>query len=245
MERQVAGRVTGWAPVPFLAFLIAPAPLPAEDFAVTGDVTATTDYMFRGTSQTMSGAALQGSLGIAHDSGLSAWIWGSNVDFVADGDPDDGARVEMDLAFAYEHALSERLAATVGRNEYLFPGVDAGIGYDYGEWWAGLSLDGRHHVSAFHSRSVFGSGEPGWYVVAGTAIELPANVSLEVALGHAGLNHALGDSYRHVELKLSGDIHAFAWSLAVHATDESAKALFGKSLVEPRVVLSVTYAVWE
>ena len=117
--------------------------------------------------------------------------------------------------------------------------------YDYGEWWARLSLDARHHVGAFHSRSVFGSGEPGWYLVAGTAIDLPADLSLEIALGHAGLDSVLGDSYRHVELKVSGDIETFAWSLAVHATDESAKALFEKSVVAPRVVLSVTYTFWE
>jgi uncharacterized protein (TIGR02001 family) len=87
----------------------------AAETSFTGEVTAATDYVTRGVSQTLSEAALQGSVSFAHVSGLSGYVWGSNVDFVADGDPDDGARVEFDVAIQYDLALSERLAASLRR----------------------------------------------------------------------------------------------------------------------------------
>ncbi len=226
----------------FLGFV--PAVATAEGYAIFGDVTASTDYVFRGVSQTMSGPALQGSLGVAHDSGLSAWVWGSNIDYVAEGDPDDGARVEINAVMAYEHAFGERLVATVGRSEYLFPGVNPGLDYDYGEWWGELALDDRHYLSAYHSDSVFNTGEPGWYAVAGTGIDLPAGLALAIGVGRADLSRALGESYNHVELVLSGSFDALSWQLALHATDGNAKEMFYESVVEPRAALTVTYTIW-
>ena len=242
MQRATNGRTVL---VLCLAAASAPATAAASPLAVSGDVTATTDYIFRGVSQTMSGPALQGSLGVAHDSGFTASAWASNVDYVAEGRPDDGARLEVDLVVGWERALGERLATSVGRSEYLIPGVDPGIDYDYGEWWAGLELDERHHVTAFHSDSVSGSGKPGWYVVAGTGIDLFAGLALDLAVGHGDLCRALGGSYSHVDLALSGALEAFGWRLAFHAASDAAGKMFYAPTVEPRVVLSVTWTVWE
>lgn len=242
MAQPKTGRI---AMVFCLAGILASGSATAERFAITGDVTATTDYMFRGVSQTMSGAALQGSLGVAHDTGLVAWVWASNIDYVPDGEPDDGARVEIDAVVAYERVLTDRLTATVGRSEYLIPGVEPGIDYDYGEWWGGFVLDERHHVTAYHADSVFGSGAPGWYVVAGTGLDLFAGLALDVAVGHGDLSRALGNTYNHAELALSGALDAFGWRLALHAADDAAKTMFYESTIEPRIVLTLTYTFWE
>jgi hypothetical protein len=43
---------------------------------------------------------------------------------------------------------------------------------------------------------------------------------------------------------LSGEFDAFGWQLAFHAADDAAKEMFYQSVVEPRLVLSVTYTVW-
>ncbi len=227
-----------------LSIGVVPALATAEGSVVSSDLTATTDYLFRGVSQTMSGPALQGSLGVAHDSGFSASVWGSNVDYIADGDPDDGARLEIDAVIAYEHAIGERFAATIGRSEYFFPRVNPDIEYDYGEWWAELALDDRHYVAAYHSDSVFATGEPGWYVSAGTGIDLPAGLALDISVGHADLSRALGESYDHVEVVVSGSFDALSWQLALHSTSGAAKKIFYESVVEPRVALGVTYTIW-
>jgi uncharacterized protein (TIGR02001 family) len=49
---------------------------------ITGNFTLTTDYAFRGVSQTNEDAAVQGGFDYSHSStGLYAGIWGSNVSF--------------------------------------------------------------------------------------------------------------------------------------------------------------------
>ena len=47
----------------------------------SANVTAVSDYVFRGITQTDSHPAIQGGFDYAHASGLYAGLWASNVDF--------------------------------------------------------------------------------------------------------------------------------------------------------------------
>ncbi|MBK8286564.1 MAG: hypothetical protein IPK97_17815 [Ahniella sp.] len=54
--------------------------------------TLTSDYVFRGVSQSQESAALQGSVEVGHESGFYAGVWGSSVDFTPkDSDFEDDA----------------------------------------------------------------------------------------------------------------------------------------------------------
>ena len=57
----------------------------AANAGVTGNVAFTTDYLFRGISQTSSNAAIQGTLSYSHESGLYATAWGSSIASSAGG----------------------------------------------------------------------------------------------------------------------------------------------------------------
>ncbi len=48
---------------------------------VSGNLGLTSDYLFRGISQTDEGMALQGGLTLAGDSGFYLSTWGSNINF--------------------------------------------------------------------------------------------------------------------------------------------------------------------
>ena len=74
--------------------------------SVSGTITLTSDYRFRGISQSDTGAALQGSVDYAHDSGLYLGVWASNIDFGPFGDTD--SRIEIDLTAGFNFALSEQ-----------------------------------------------------------------------------------------------------------------------------------------
>ena len=78
----------------FLALLLATCTLPA--FAdVSGYLGYTSDYMWRGVSQTMGKGAMQGNLMIEKN-GLYGGVWASQVDF------GDEATYEMDFYAGYE-----------------------------------------------------------------------------------------------------------------------------------------------
>src|SRR3546814_11641049 len=70
-----------------LAIALAATPATAQDdnsgITITGSAAVVSDYRFRGVSQTGEEAAIQGSIGISHERGLYAGVWGSSVDLGA------------------------------------------------------------------------------------------------------------------------------------------------------------------
>ena len=94
----------------FLALLLATCTLPA--FAdVSGYLGYTSDYMWRGVSQTMGKGAMQGNLMIEKN-GLYGGVWASQVDF------GDEATYEMDFYAGYELSLSDKWSIDVGVLQY-------------------------------------------------------------------------------------------------------------------------------
>jgi uncharacterized protein (TIGR02001 family) len=92
---------------------------------VSGTVGMTSDYRFRGMTQTGEVPAIQGSIDWAHDSGLYAGIWGSNVKFT-------DATIETDVYAGYKFGFSG-LNLDVGVTGYLYPGAADNLNYDYWE----------------------------------------------------------------------------------------------------------------
>src|SRR5262245_6402511 len=87
----------------------------------SGTLTLTSDYRFRGVSQTDNNVAGQGSIDLAVG-GFFAGAWASNVDF-NDGATYDSS-VELDLYAGYNFALSEATSLTIKGVLYLYPGAE-------------------------------------------------------------------------------------------------------------------------
>lgn len=60
---------------------------------VSANVALTTDYIFRGISQSDEHPAIQVGFDYTHDAGVFAGVWGSTVDF------DDGGQASMELDY--------------------------------------------------------------------------------------------------------------------------------------------------
>jgi uncharacterized protein (TIGR02001 family) len=104
-----------------LALLIA-APSHAE---VTANASVTNNYLWRGLTQTMNEAAVQGGVDWTDTSGLYAGTWVSNVGF----DPGDVYSYENDLYFGYA-GESQGLTYNIG---YLYYNYDQKAHFDFGE----------------------------------------------------------------------------------------------------------------
>jgi uncharacterized protein (TIGR02001 family) len=143
---------------------------------ITGTVTATSDYDFRGITQSAQDPALQGSVDYAHESGLYAGIWASNVDF------GDDAEVEVDYYGGYSGG--EDVSYDVGYVWYSYPGSDDVANYDYGEIYGELGwnwLSGK----VWYSPDYVSSGDSAFYYEANGAFELPANFGLSAHVGYS------------------------------------------------------------
>ncbi|MBU2179269.1 MAG: TorF family putative porin [Gammaproteobacteria bacterium] len=85
--------------------------------ALSGSLTLTSDYLFRGISQTDEGMALQGGLTLADDSGFYLSTWGSNITF-------GQGSMELDILAGWSGKLSEDWTTDVGIMQYRYPNGD-------------------------------------------------------------------------------------------------------------------------
>jgi uncharacterized protein (TIGR02001 family) len=116
--------------------------LPAAASDVTGSVAITTDYIYRGTSQTAGKPAAQAGVQFHSADGWNAGMWTSSVDF----QNGRGRAYELDLHGGYSWALTPDWAAQIGYVHYGY--FDEGnADYDYDEVTASLSYQQRATAS--------------------------------------------------------------------------------------------------
>lgn len=87
----------------------------ASAVELSGNVTLTSDYKFRGISQS-DGPAIQGGFDLGTESGFYASVWGSSLNF--------GGGLELDYIAGYATDLSENVAIDVGYIYYDYPNWD-------------------------------------------------------------------------------------------------------------------------
>ena len=173
---------------------------------ISGTVTATSDYDFRGITQTAQDPALQGSIDYAHDSGFYAGAWASNVDF---GDCCD-ENVEIDLYAGFSGG--ETLTYDVGFIYYTYPGAD---NIDYPEIYAGLGwnwLSGK----VWYSNDLGNSGDSAMYYEANGEWALPANFGASAHVGYSDgdyWDNAYGDGYMDWSVGVTYEISHFTLGL--------------------------------
>lgn len=98
----------------------APEPTePPASITLSGSAAITSDYRFRGISQSDQEMAVQGGITIAHDSGAYIGTWASNL---AGWGTFGGANMELDLIAGYKTAIADRATLDVGLTWYVYPG---------------------------------------------------------------------------------------------------------------------------
>lgn len=244
-----------------LAVYVTPGMALAEEASpFSANIGLTTDYIFRGISQTSANPALQGGIDYAHASGLYAGIWGSNVSWITDFGATGSASLELDTYFGFRNTLDNDFSYDIGFIRYNYLGsytpAAGTVKADTDEIYGAL---GYKWISAKYS---YGLGQfltvPG---ASGTSyIEVNASVPLGdtgITLGaHAGKQTYKGTAadalalagnsatYSDYRLSIAKGINGYVVSLA--ASDTNASAFYttpaGRNLGRGTVALSVTHA---
>lgn len=118
------------------------AALPADAADVSGSVAVTTDYIYRGTSQTAGEAAAQAGVQFHSSAGWNAGMWGSSVDFQNGA----GLAYELDLQAGYSWSLSPDWSLQLGYVHYAYLD-DGDADYDYDEVSVSVSYQQRASAS--------------------------------------------------------------------------------------------------
>lgn len=149
---------------------------------VGGSATLTSDYQFRGISQSAENPAAQVSLDYFNDSGFYAGIFGSNVDFYAPGtDGDNGESIEIDYYLGYANSANN-IDYDIGLIYYTYPGAIGSISY------AELLMSATYNsftLSYGFSNDLYASDEAGHYVSGAYEFALPNDVALTVQAGYS------------------------------------------------------------
>jgi len=95
----------------------------ADDSPLSANIGATTNYMWRGMTQSDGHPAIQGGLDYAAPNGLYVGTWASNERFVPPAAVDGVLKkgTELDLYGGYKKTLKNNLALDVGVVKYNYP----------------------------------------------------------------------------------------------------------------------------
>jgi uncharacterized protein (TIGR02001 family) len=86
---------------------------------VTGYVALTSDYLFRGLTQTWGRPAIQGGADYANPNGFAAGFWGSSISERSY----PGGAMELDLYASYGRAIDSAWSWRAGIYGYVYPGA--------------------------------------------------------------------------------------------------------------------------
>src|SRR5512139_1331290 len=109
--------LTGLVGVPAFAM----ADEPASPHTLTANVGLTSNYVFRGISQTGGEPAIQGGFDYSHSSGFYVGTWGSNVGWLTDFQGYDHGNLELDLYGGFRNTAGP-ISYDVGAIRYMYPG---------------------------------------------------------------------------------------------------------------------------
>ena len=155
-------RAVGAAALGIICF-VAAANAEERKLSVSGTLTGTSDYVFRGISQRLERPALQGSVDASYGI-FYIGAWGSGIDFVpgsSNGPGSGDASLEVDF-YAGITPKWHRFKFDFGVIYYWYPNAeDQGLGdFDYVELKAGTSVDIIDKLSAgvtyYYSPEFFG-----------------------------------------------------------------------------------------
>jgi len=215
----------------------------AQGFELSATTAFTTDYVFRGVSQTDNNPAVSGSLDAAYGI-FYLGMWGSNLDFGGGPAGQDIANVEIDY---YAGIAPEWMGLTfdIGGIYYTYPGAyDAGGEFDYFELKTGASYT---FGDAF-TVGVTNYWSPEFFAVRGTgnATELAAEYtfdtmmnyfdpSISALVGWQFVDRGTDYTYWNVGLTL-GFMENFAADIRYWDTDFSTAGCGGLDICDERLV---------
>jgi uncharacterized protein (TIGR02001 family) len=157
--------------------------------SATSNIGFKTDYLFRGSTQTLRNPAVQGGFDFSTKSGYYFGTWASNVDF------GDTANTEFDLYGGFSSTFSNDMTYDIGVLGYFYPGTSKELNYNTGEVYASLSKamgQANGTVSLNYSPDFYSSGPANYLHMSVDAPTGIKELSMNAGLGYQTIDDAGG-----------------------------------------------------
>ncbi|UXH78783.1 TorF family putative porin [Roseateles amylovorans] len=226
-----------------LAAALAASALPA--FAQAADplsfnLSVTSDYRYRGISQSRLKPALQGGVDYAHSSGFYIGAWASTIKWISDAGGD--ADVEIDTYLGYKTALGGGFTGDIGFLRYNYPGNDLNPSANTNEIYGALSYGPATLKYSHSTTNLFGfaDSKQSGYLDLSATFDVGNGFTLTPHVGHQKVKNVGSASYTDYSLTVNKDWYGLTWGAAFVATNTDAYiGGKGKDLGKNGVVVSV------
>lgn len=210
-----------------------------------GLVGVTSDYVFRGSSQTRGEPAWQAGVGYEHNTGAFAGAWASRIDF----DPQADHELEIDYTIGYGRDLRRDFWGEIALRHYTYPrSPDPLLDYDHTE------ITGTVRFRDLITLSV--SYSPGWsgYTSLGAvrterlftiegSVQYPLRYGFSVTggLGSLDIAGATGGTSLYWNAGIAHQHGRLTIDLSYYDADSGARTLFDFASVQGDVVGAIVY----
>ena len=216
--------------MPFVSFA-QDAEADEESPAFTWELTAVSDYVWRGVSQSDENPTGQVGLTYNAPAGFYAGVWASGVDF-GGGKPD----FEVDYFVGYNVDFTEQVNFDVMLNRYSYPGASD---LNFNELITTTTFNENYTLGVAYSNDFGGSDTDAWYVNTGASFALPKDYSLDLSVGRSLFDKDYSDDYTDYSIGVSKSWGVVSGSLAYVGVDGKGRDIFGDA-ADDRVVLTLS-----
>jgi uncharacterized protein (TIGR02001 family) len=222
------------------AALLASTPSVVLSADLSGYLVLTTDYVWRGVTQSDGDPAAQLGGDIAFNSGIYAGLWASTIDIHNGGDRQRDA--ELTYYIGYSHDVGSRWALSVSAILYTYPGQTGVVDYDYEEVMFTTNYDDKLWLEYAYSPDLYNTGKDSHNI--GVFTEWPAGKHLVIGAGagYYDVSNFVGDAYLYWELGVTRPIGRLDIDLRYHDTDDWVPIVSSPGRAGSRVALSFRIA---
>ncbi|MFZ3286384.1 MAG: TorF family putative porin [Telluria sp.] len=203
----------------------------------------TTDYRYRGLSQTRLKPALQGGADFVNNpSGFYAGTWLSTIKWTRDLGGD--GRIEWDVYAGKRGEIAPGVSYDVGGLGYIYPSNGLNPSANTFELYGQLGYGPAYLKYSHSTTNLFGTANSknSGYLDLGANVEVASGLVLNLHVGHQRVNHNSAFSYTDYKIGLTKDLGVASVSLALVGTDTDAyfSPVNSKNLGKTGAVLSVS-----
>ncbi|WP_343627839.1 TorF family putative porin [Roseateles sp.] len=226
-----------------MAAALAATALPAlaqETNPLSFNLSVTSDYRYRGISQTRLKPALQGGVDYAHSSGFYVGAWASTIKWIKDGGGD--ADVEIDTYAGYKTEVGGGVTVDVGFLRYNYPSNKLPTSANTNELYGAVSygpatLKYSHSISNLFG---FSDSKNSGYLDLSATFDVGSGFTVTPHIGHQWVKRNDAFSYTDYSLTVNKDWYGLTFGAGFVATSTDAYiGGKGKDLGKNGVVVSV------
>ncbi|MFC4933419.1 TorF family putative porin [Massilia sp. GCM10023247] len=215
---------------------------PAAEHSVAYNAALTSEYRYRGLSQSRFDPALQGGVDYTHNpSGLYAGTWLSTIKWTRDLGGD--GNVEVDLYAGKRGQLSEAISYDVGGLYYWYPSNHLQPNANTFELYGQVGFGPAYLKYSHATTNLFGTSnsKQSGYLDLGANLPLMEGLLLNLHVGRQRVKHNGALSYTDYKVGLTKDLGVASVSLAwIRADTENYLSPQGRNLGKSAAVLSVS-----